>query len=42
MGSRGFSWVCFMGDEFPEDTTHFLLDHFDGKIPAKNILYNIL
>jgi hypothetical protein len=22
-------------------TTHFLWDHFDGKIPANNILYNI-
>jgi hypothetical protein len=31
-----------MGDQIPEATTHFLWDHFDGKIPANNILYNIL
>jgi hypothetical protein len=42
MGSRGVLWVCFIEDEIPGATTHFLWDHFDGKIPANNILYNIL
>ncbi len=42
MGLRGFLWVHFMKDEIPGATTHFLWYHFDGKIPAINLLYNIL
>jgi hypothetical protein len=38
----GFYGGCFMGDEIPGATTHFLWDHYDGKIPAKNIVYDIL
>jgi hypothetical protein len=37
---EGVLWFCFMGS--PGATTHFLWVHFDGKIPASNILYNIL
>ncbi len=42
----GFDGV-FMGlfyglVEIPRATTHFLWDHFDGKLPANNNLYNIL
>jgi hypothetical protein len=42
MGSRVFLLVRFMEDEIPGATTHFIWDHFDGKIHANNILYNIL
>jgi hypothetical protein len=31
-----------MGDEIPGATTPFLWDHFYEKIPANNILFNIL
>jgi hypothetical protein len=31
-----------MGNDVPGDTTQFLWDHFDGKIPANNILFNII
>jgi hypothetical protein len=41
-GFEGFLRVRFMGDGIAGDTKHFLWDHFDGKIPANNILYNIL
>jgi hypothetical protein len=41
-GFEGIIRVCFMGDEIPGATTHFLWDHFARKIPANNILYNIL
>jgi hypothetical protein len=44
MGSRGFLWFSFMRDEIYESTvlhTFYGID-FDRKIPASNILYNIL
>jgi hypothetical protein len=43
MGSEGvFLWVWIMEDEISEHSTNYCWVRFVGKMPASNILYNIL
>jgi hypothetical protein len=42
MGLEGFLWVQIMEDEISEHCTNFCWVGFAGKMPASNILYNIL
>jgi hypothetical protein len=39
---RRFLWVRIMEDEISEHFTHFCWVCYAGKMPASNILYNIL
>jgi hypothetical protein len=42
MGLEGVLWVWVMEDEISEHSTDFCWVCFAGKMPAKNIRYNIL
>jgi hypothetical protein len=42
MGSEGFLWVWIMEYEISQHSTNFCWACFAGKMPASNILYNIL
>jgi hypothetical protein len=42
MGLEGVLWVRIMEDEISEHFTNFCCVRFAGKMPASNLLYNIL
>jgi hypothetical protein len=42
MGSEGVLWICFMEGEMNWNSSCCCWGHFDGKMPANNILYIIL